>query len=289
MDHSPDRWDMLHEASMGETPPELLHTVVSRSSAERTATETSAAELAWANDLGRIINEREYLGWAGRSSRTQEWVQQNYPPDTAAAFRDSAEWNQLVKADPARTYSGSIHNADSAANIISQCETSPAGDHGPTGIEHPTAPATDAQQALLTDTDARMRAELASRRSALEQDPEPPQWYRTLEESHPDPERRRDALNAVLGWRAVSHYDGAAHPVGHRPAEQRLQPYYDRAATAARPPQPWTSAAERRSGDIETLRSDPVHFPRRGPRSEQPEQEQPTVSPAQPKHTGPEL
>lgn len=289
MAHAPDRWDMLHEASMGETPHDLLQTVLARSSAERTATETSSAELAWSNDLGRIISEREYLGWAGRSSRTQEWVQQNYSPETATAFRDSAEWNQLVKADPAKTYIGPTYDSDSAANIISQCENPPTSDHGPTGIENPTESATDGQRTLLADTDSRMRSELASRRAALETDPQPPLWYRQLHDDVPEPQHRREAVNAVLGWRAVSHHDDPAEPLGHRPTEGRLQPYYDRAAATIRSRQPWDSPAEHRSGDVEKLKRDPVHFAGRRPQPQQQESPQSAPAPAQPKHTGPEL
>src|SRR5699024_10885909 len=58
-EHSPDHWGVLTETPRGETARELLQPVLARSTAERTAHEHQAAEAAYANDLARLLPERQ--------------------------------------------------------------------------------------------------------------------------------------------------------------------------------------------------------------------------------------
>lgn len=249
-DHSPDPWDLFHQHDPADTAVGMLTPIVQRGQAEKTAHEVQAAELAWSNDLGRIMHEREYLGWAGRSERTQQWVAQSYPPEQAARITADPEWNTLTQADPARLHTGTAAPEDTPAEIIARCTVEDFAPAGETRIEHPAHAATPGQDHLLADADARIRAELASRRTALAQTQDPPEWYIRLNADITDPGHRREAVDAVLAWRAVSDRDDTPHALGPRPSENdRLRPYYDRAAATLAPREPWTQnpAAQRQS------------------------------------------
>lgn len=243
-DHSPDPWNLMHETQQAETPREHLEPVLGRSTAERTATETKAGELAWSNDLGRTMHEREYLGWAARTARTQEWVTQNYPPEKAADLQTSDGWYKLTNADPQRNHIGTPNPGDTADDIFRRCTPEPeervtqSTISTPTPIDRPAIPATFGQAQMIEDADQRIEAELESRRNSLAANP--PAWYLSIYEDIPTPNQRREAIDAVIAWRALSDREGIKHPLGTEPHEgDRLRPYYDRAVAAMDPDSPW--------------------------------------------------
>lgn len=282
-----DQWDLLHEKAPAEAPMEMLEGVLGRSSAERTATETADDELAWANDLGRLMHEREYLGWAGRSDRTQDWLQKHYPEETVDRIVNSPEWRALTNADPKLTHAGEVQPDDSVKSIIERCTIRLEPDHGPTRIGGHAVPATVGQDDLLADVDARTAAELTSRRATLDADPNPPGWYTRIKDGISDPTHRQEAIDAVMAWRAVSDRDDLPETLGPAPRRgDHLRPYYDRAAASLAPRGQWEPTPEKvqqqqrhaeRASDVRKDRLVvPVTVPAGAP---EPQPEQPTRRP----------
>lgn len=259
-DHSADPWNLMHETNEAETPREYLEPVLNRSTAERTATETKAGELAWSNDLGRAMHEREYLGWAARSTRTEEWITQHFPPDEAETLRGSDGWHQLANADPSRNHPGLPEPTDTADQILSRCRQESAAPATPTPIDRPAIAATKGQAQMIEDADTRIHDELTSRRAGLAADP--PSWYTKIQQEIPDPQRRDEAVNAVIAWRALSDRDEHPQALGPAPREgDRLRPYYDRAAAATSPEQPWTQRPPQHQAHLDQLNTQRIEIP----------------------------
>lgn len=285
-----DQWELLNEIEPEGTPAQLLEPVVKRARAERTATETTADELAWSNDLGRLLHEREYIGWSGRSERTQQWIEQNYPSDTADQLLESPYWNTLTKADPKLRHVGPVKPDDSVESIINRCTRELNPDHGPSGISPHVQPATVGQDELFVDVDQRTDTELSSRRRTLATDPEPPQWYRNLNDEIKDPEHRREAINAVLAWRAVSDRDELTEPLGPPPERNdHLRPYYDRAVDVLRERNPWKGQYNpEHAKHAQALKNDRLDVPVPVPAHPAREPDH-TPQRVRPKTTGPEI
>ncbi|WP_261623264.1 MobF family relaxase [Nesterenkonia marinintestina] len=229
-DHGPDQWDLLTETSTADTAREALGPVVSRSTAERTAHEARNAEHGWANDLGRLCHEAAYLHWAARTHRTRQWVQNTYPEATASDIYTDEQWNALAGADPAATHTGQTHPDDSAADILARCQSRAHHTTGPGGMLPAGAAATDGQAQLLESIHTDIDAQLATRIHALRQDP--PDWFTDLETAYPDPASRRDVVDAVVTWRAVSEQGDADTALGDEPSERDyLRPFWQRLQT----------------------------------------------------------
>lgn len=221
-DHpSPDQWDLLHKTPGANTPVGALKAVLDHSTAERAAHEVSAAERAWANDLGRLVHEFEFLDWAERAERTHAWIEAAYPdPAVNQAMRDPETWNRLVKVDPARTYTEPPSEADTPDTVLTHCQAPPAVsvlEAPPAAEDAPRAVARNEVRAhLFTELDHRVAATRA----------EQPQWLLPLAEQGASDED----LRAVLLWRAVSNQDDAEEALGRAPEDRSsLAHHYQRA------------------------------------------------------------
>ncbi|MFD9732575.1 hypothetical protein ACFWVA_13245, partial [Micrococcus luteus] len=222
-DHpSPDQWDLLHKTPGANTPVGALKAVLDHSTAERAAHEVSAAERAWANDLGRLVHEFEFLDWAERAERTHAWIDAAYPdPAVNQAMRDPETWNRLVKVDPARTYTEPPSEADTPDTVLTHCQAPPAVsvlEAPPAAEDAPRAAARNEVRAhLFTELDHRVAATRA----------EQPAWLLPLAEQGASDED----LRAVLLWRAVSNQDDAEEALGRAPEDRSsLAHHYQRAA-----------------------------------------------------------
>ncbi|NUL44094.1 relaxase domain-containing protein [Cellulosimicrobium funkei] len=231
--HSPDEWGLLTQTPPAERPVTVLEGVLKRESAEHTAHEVRDQQRAWANDLGRMVHELDYLKWAARSARTQEWVQSTYgdDPEAVARLSEAATWPQLVKADPALHHHGNPEADDAVPEILTYC-TPYTEDPALAAPEH--QPAT--QREVTVDLVARIHRELDGRLNRIDTDP--PAWYDELTQHHPDPNARRTAAADVLVWRAVSGQDDADTPLGKAPTEKDNTARYYPAARAALNPAP---------------------------------------------------
>lgn len=316
-EHSPDHWGVLTETPRGETARELLQPVLARSTAERTAHEHQAAEAAYANDLGRMLNERQYLSWASRHTRTHEWVREHYSESIADQLETSPHWAELVDADPARTFDPNTQMASVARpttsagvdeteqdarqeiidSIRAYCRDHEHHRSVLNDVVDDAEPYTGPQAEVLRQLDRDIVAETRSQQAALER--EQPQWYRQLVAQHDDPHDRRRALDATLTWRALSDQTEADSALGTPPpAESRLRPHYDRAVERATPRQPWDEQQVRPAENFTTwVKSDAytgpdpaVAVPDRGPRrtAPDPDPHHPQPSPQGPSR-GPEL
>ncbi|XKH54439.1 relaxase domain-containing protein [Citricoccus nitrophenolicus] len=226
--HSPDEWGLLTETPPAERPVTVLEGVLKRESAEHTAHEVSDQQRAWANDLGRMVHELDYLHWAARAARTHEWVQATYgdDPETVARLSEAATWPQLVKADPALHHHGDTDTEDSVPEILARC--TPRTEAAPLSMpQHQPASQREVTTALVT----RIHTELDGRLNRIEADP--PAWYDELTQRHPDPADRRAAAADVLVWRAVSGQDDAETAMGKAPTEKDATAHYHHAAHAA--------------------------------------------------------
>ncbi|WMY80074.1 MobF family relaxase [Citricoccus sp. I39-566] len=238
--HSPDEWGLLTETPPAERPVTVLEGVLKRESAEHTAHEVRDQQRAWANDLGRMVHELDYLAWAARSARTHEWVQATYgdDPEAVARLTDAATWPQLVKADPALHHHGEAAADDAVPEVLARC-TPRAEDAPLTAPQHQP----ESQRAVTADLLARIHTELDGRLDRIEADP--PAWYDELTHRHPDPAARRAAAADVLVWRAVSEQDDADTALGKAPTEKDTTARYHHAAHAALNPDPGSGSAER--------------------------------------------
>nr|WP_255459510.1 MobF family relaxase [Micrococcus sp. TA1] len=223
--HSPDEWGLLTETPPAERPVPVLEGVLKRESAEHTAHEVRDQQQAWANDLGRMVHELDYLHWAARSARTQQWVQDTYgdAPETVARLSEAATWPQLVKADPALHHQGETETDDAVPEILARC-TPRTEEPALTVPEHQP----EGQRDITTDLVIRIRHELDGRLNRIEADP--PAWYDELAQHHPDPADRRAAAADVLVWRAVSGQDDADTALGKAPTEKDNTARYHHAA-----------------------------------------------------------
>lgn len=225
--HSPDQWEVLGEQAPAESAQQLMETVVSRSTAEKSAHEVQDAEHGWAKDLGRTCHEAAYLQWAARSERTRQWVEQNYLPLNRDAMISDDQWQRLVTADPGGNHQGEVHQQDSINDIISRCQrpTSPTGT-GPGGMLPDSPPATTGQAEIYAQVQQEAHQQVATRINALRA--EQPDWLTDLETSYA-PGDRQKVLEAVVMWRAVSDQDDESTALGQEPARRDyLRPYWDR-------------------------------------------------------------
>ncbi|WP_298041851.1 helicase C-terminal domain-containing protein, partial [uncultured Citricoccus sp.] len=226
--HSPDEWGLLTETPPAERPAIVLEGVLKRESAEHTAHEVRDQQRAWANDLGRMVHELDYLHWSARSARTHDWVQQTYgdDPETVARLTEAATWPQLVKADPALHHHGEASTEDAVPAILARCL--PRTEDAPLSmpLQQP-----ETQREVTAELVASIRHELDGRLDRIEADP--PAWYDELAQHHPDPADRRTAAADVLVWRAVSGQDDADTPLGKAPNEKDNTARYHHAADSA--------------------------------------------------------
>ncbi|MEO9249131.1 MobF family relaxase [Citricoccus nitrophenolicus] len=231
--HSPDDWGLLTETPPADRPVTVLEGVLKRESAEHTAHEVHDQQRAWANDLGRMVHELDYLHWAARSARTYEWVQSTYghDPQVLARLSEAATWPQLVTADPALHHQGETEADDAVPEILARC-TPRTEEPALAAPEHQPA----SQRAVTADLVARIHRELDGRLNRIESDP--PAWYDELAQHHPDPVGRRAAAADVLVWRAVSGQDDAETPLGKAPTAKDATAGYHQAAHATLHPAP---------------------------------------------------
>ena len=231
--HSPDEWGLLTQTPPAERPVTVLEGVLKRESAEHTAHEVRDQQQAWANDLGRMVHELDYLHWAARSARTHEWVQDTYgdDPETVARLSEAATWPQLVTADPALHHHGDTGSEDAVPEIFARC--TPRTEDAPLSMPQHQP---ESQREVTTDLLNRINTELDGRLNRVEADP--PAWYDELAQYHPDPADRRATAADVLVWRAVSGQDDADTALGKAPTEKDNTARYHQAAHAALNPTP---------------------------------------------------
>lgn len=239
--HSPDEWGILTDTPGPDHRLAALKGVLENSQAEKTAHEMTASEKAWANDLGRMVHEYEYLNWAEKSTRTHNWIRQHYGADTEAATRltQAETWPLLVAADPALTHRSGIDESDTVESITRNCtrqqRTDFIGD-----IAHQRAD----REPTTADLQASITAEINHRVAALKADP--PSWLVELEGTHQDTQHRHDVLRRVVAWRAVSDQTEATSMLGRPPSPEdskAIASYYDHARAALAEPNPTTSEA----------------------------------------------
>ena len=261
-DH-PDNWGLMFEDKSAQTSKEVLARVLANETSEYTAHEIKSQETAWANDLGRLCHEREYLRWADRAERTAKWVQDTYPDATTRQrLTDGQHWSLLVDADPARQFIADPQPTDTVDSIRQHCRPRPQPEH----LHDGNTMSNDHRQAVMDDQLRRIAQELGSRRAALQKSPPP--WVEHLPSQ--DSPGYKDALNKVLLWRAVADYDNQRHPVGQEPApniSKTLRDYYDHAQQALNPtPNQDTSQTEfeeliaAQPDLVNQLHDDPVDF-----------------------------
>ncbi|MFC7401938.1 hypothetical protein [Citricoccus sp. GCM10030269] len=231
--HSPDEWGLLTETPPAEHPVTVLEGVLKCESAEHTAHEVRDQQRAWANGLGRMVHELDYLHWAARSARTHEWVQSTYgdDPETVARLTEAATWPQLVKADPALHHEGEVGPEDAVPETLARCP--PRHEDAPLSMPQRQP---ETQREVTADLVAHIHRELDGRLERIEADP--PAWYDELAQHHPDPADRRAAAADVLVWRAASGQDDADTPLGKAPTEKDNTARYHQAAYAALHPSP---------------------------------------------------
>lgn len=221
---SPDEWGLFHKTQGAETPVGALKAVLDHSTAEHSAHEVQGVEHAWANDLGRLVHEYEFVDWAARAERTSAWIDRRFPdPQDNAIFRDQATWNQLVNADPARTLPGDADVSASVDAVLAQCKVRLP----PSVLDAHQAPG-EPRAAEAEHVRDRAVTELEHRCAAVRKD-QPP-WFLEMA-AHGDCDA---ALLEVLIWRAVSNQDEHERtPLGRPPAtNDALAHHYQRAIEA---------------------------------------------------------
>lgn len=261
-DH-PDNWGLMFEDTSAQSPKEVLGRVLANETSEYTAHEIQGQETAWANDLGRLCHELEYVRWADRAQRTAAWVQETYPDEsTRQRLTDGENWSLLVDADPAHHFVGKAQSTDTVRSIRQHCRPRPQPQH----LEDGNTMSTQQRQTVMDDQLRRVHQELRSRRASIRQDP--PAWVEHLPpQDHPGYE---DALNKVLLWRAVADYDKEGDPLGPETGpnmSKSLRAYYQQAhhaltSTAAHDPaqQAHEELVAEHPDQVSQLHGEPVDF-----------------------------
>nr|WP_232532685.1 MobF family relaxase [Nesterenkonia alkaliphila] len=239
--HSPDAWEMLSEEPAGQSPAEILESVVARASAEKSAHEVQETELGWANDVGRLCHEAAYLQWASRLERTKTWAAKNLTASQREAVYSDQRWQRLVAADPAAHHVGQIRPEDGIEEILDRCQRPEASAGvGPGGMLPPVEPATGAQPQVWDKLQVDVADQVNARISTLHRDK--PEWFTQLQNQFSDPAQRTHAIEAVVVWRHVSGQTDEATALGREPAKNDcLRPYWNRLQLALNPP-PETAA-----------------------------------------------
>src|SRR5699024_741537 len=225
--------------------------------------EIQGQETAWANDLGRLCHELEYVRWADRAQRTAAWVQETYPDEsTRQRLTDGENWSLLVDADPAHHFVGKAQSTDTVRSIRQHCRPRPQPQH----FEDGNTMSTQQRQTVMDDQLRRVHQELRSRRASIRQDP--PAWVEHLPpQDHPGYE---DALTKVLLWRAVADYDKEGDQLGPETGpnmSKSLRAYYQQAhhaltSTAAHDPaqQAHEELVAEHPDQVSQLHGEPVDF-----------------------------
>lgn len=218
---------VIHETPETDDPVEMVKSIVGRAQAERSAHEVRSAEHGWANDLGRMFHERTYMVWAARTTRTQQWLRENYSRADAERIFSDHDWQRLVSADPAMTHTGPTASTDTVASVLARCQRPTAAADGPGSMLTPVVAATQLQQQTLDILDAQLRDQLAIR--AQEVRLHQPAWYQQLAQGYPDGQVPQKHLDAVLLWRAASDQTEAPTPLGSKPPQNDyLYPIWER-------------------------------------------------------------
>lgn len=223
----------LHEEAPTDDPMEAVKGVLGRSQAEKSAHEMQNAEHGWANDLGRMVHERSYLAWAARTSRTQQWIQEHFEAHQSERLYTDGEWQRLVAADPARTFTGDPAGHESISELLARCDRPAPVYEGPGDMLSETVPANRVQLQSLTTIDDQIHDQLAIRAAEVRR--ENPQWYQHMAQEYPDGDVPQKELDVVLVWRAASNQTAAETAMGKEPSQRdHLRPYWDRAQAALR-------------------------------------------------------
>ncbi|MBE4696319.1 AAA family ATPase [Brevibacterium casei] len=214
-----------------DDPAYYIKSVVSRSTAEKSAHEVQDAELGWANDVGRICHELTYLSWAAKVTRTQEWLAAHADPTLAEQILTNSDWQRLISVDPAQNMCGELQPTDTAEAIIYRCHkpVDPPFTGSGDMIADTTA-ATDEQAQVWAQSIYDLRDQVAARRAVLTKNP--PEWFSTLREQYAHHPRLDDVIDAVIVWRGISDQTDAETPIGEEPPRgDYLRPYWDRLHT----------------------------------------------------------
>lgn len=223
----------MHEETGTDDPLEALKGVVGRSQAEKSAHEIQNAEHGWAHDLGRMVHERSYLAWAARTTRTQDWVRENFPDNQAEHLYSDEEWQRLVAADPGRTFKGTPAGHESVAEVLARCDRTAPVYEGPGDMLSEAVPANGVQLQTLTAVDDQIHEQLSVRAAEVRR--ENPEWYQQLTADYPDGQVPQKQLDAVLVWRAACNQTEADTLLGKEPSQKdHLRPFWDRAQAALR-------------------------------------------------------
>ncbi|SMY01631.1 AAA domain-containing protein [Brevibacterium antiquum] len=214
-----------------DDPAFYIKSVVSRSTAEKSAHEVQDAELGWASDVGRLCHELTYLGWAAKVTRTQEWLDAHADPTLAEQIRTDSDWQRLISVDPAQNMRGELLPNDTVETIIDRCHKptdSPVTGSGDMIADATTA--TDEQARVWSQSMCDLLDQVAARRAVLTKDP--PGWFSTLREQYAHHPRHDDVIDAVIVWRGVSEQTDSETPLGAEPPEDDyLRPYWNRLQT----------------------------------------------------------
>lgn len=227
---TPDKWNIMRKIQPDQKLA-VLKGILRNETNTKTAHETEMAEHGWAKDYGRMAHEAVYLADVARTTRTIDWVTENYGPEHLRTLQETEDWATLVRSDPAVTISDAPETEEPAiAELLLHSGSSPATPLT-AGLVQDYDPATVEQSDLKDDLTQRMDARL-DEMSALVMDSDE-EWVQQVRAQHPDNEF--EAVRLYCAWRSVSDQDDAVTPAGKIPdraGERYMHEFYLRFQTA---------------------------------------------------------
>ena len=225
---APDEWGIMRSTAP-QSAMSVLSCVLKTSRAEKTAHEVQDAEHGYANDLGRMIFEHEYVAHAAKVISTRTWAAETFGQAKAATMYADPLWPALVQADPDAAFAENRPDQDATlADVVAACPE--VAKTRSCGVLSTFKPATDDQQHMQSELLSRIRTRLEYLRDGVIDDN--PEWLNELKTFVPEAQLP-DAIDAAVSWRALSGQEDAATVWGTapKPSDTTMRAYYDIART----------------------------------------------------------
>lgn len=217
-EESPDNWGIMKNMN-AEDYMEVLAGILHKSDVDMTAHERRDAEHGWANDLGRALDELDYVADISATRRAHEWVKNTLHVDPRQ-YTDSPLLKNLIRAAKSSTIDFSqlppeITGMKEATRYMNQFYETRPTEFMPTG-KFLSADERTAQQAI--------QSKIESRVEYLAYTLEDEDWYKELHARNPH------AIPEVIKYRAMVDQTEADTMLGEAPkgTEYRHSKYHSR-------------------------------------------------------------
>lgn len=213
--HSPDAWNLMHEMTATDTRS-VLESILKKVGATTTAHETMDAEHGWAEDLGRMCSEYDYVTDLSATRRTYQWLE-NFQGIDPYASANIPEIQALIKA--AKESTVDFNRLDPQCSIEEAIEElTRFKDTAPRQLLEPLRFGSNDEKTVLGHISAKMNERLEVIKYLNRSEP----WYQELTMRY---ELQPRVIEQTLIWRALSHQTDEDTATGEVPESSSRRLY----------------------------------------------------------------